>query len=119
MQDYRKLLVWQRSHLFTLEIYKISTDFPKSEQFGVTSQIRRAVFSIQSNVAEGCGKYTKNDLANYLQTSLGSVNEVSYLLLLSKDLEYISKESYNKLDSEIDEIRAMMIALINKVRGNE
>ncbi|MCO4293349.1 four helix bundle protein [Solitalea sp. MAHUQ-68] len=119
MQDYRKLLVWQRSHQFTLEIYKISQDFPKHEQFGVTSQIRRAVFSIPSNIAEGCGKYTKNDLANFLQTSLGSINEVSYLLLLSKDLEYILKENYNKLNSEIDEIKAMMIALINKVRGKE
>ncbi|HEY8402217.1 MAG TPA: four helix bundle protein [Cytophagaceae bacterium] len=117
MQNYRDLKVWEKSHKLTLEVYKITKAFPSSETYGLTSQLRRSVSSIPTNIAEGCGRHTALDFANFLQNSLGSANEVDYLLLLSKDLEYLDATKFIELETKINEIRAMLIALIKKVRG--
>ncbi len=118
MTDYRKLLVWKKSHTSALIIYKLTTDFPKSEQFGITSQIRRAAVSIPTNIAEGSGKFTQRDFANYLQTSFGSAQEVEYLSFLSFELGYFTKEKYDQSNKCINEVKAMLISLIKKVRSN-
>lgn len=116
MQNFKDLIVWQKAHENALLVYNHTKGFPKEEQFGITSQIRRAAVSIPANIAEGCGKSTRKDFANYLQTSLGSVQEVEYLLLLSFELVYLKKDDYTKLNSLNNEIKAMLIALIKKVR---
>ncbi len=117
MQDYKKLSVWEKSHQLVLTVYKLTKNFPKEEMFGITSQLRRAATSIPSNIAEGCGKNTSADLGNFLNIALGSANESSYLILLSKDLGYIPEESYTSLEKEIESIKAMLIVLISKVRN--
>jgi four helix bundle protein len=117
MQNYQDLKVWQKSHQFVLEVYQITNQFPKSEMFGLTSQIRRSSVSIPANLAEGCGKNGTNDIANFFQISLGSLHETEYYLLLSKDLQYITAEIFMSRDSEIKEIKAMLVALIKKVRN--
>jgi four helix bundle protein len=66
MQDYGKLVVWQKAHALTIEIYRITTNFPKEEMFGLTSQMRRASVSIGSNIAEGCGRGGKSELGRFL-----------------------------------------------------
>jgi four helix bundle protein len=81
MRDYKKLLVWERAHKFALEIYNLSKLFPKEEQYGITSQIRRASLSIPTNIAEGSGKNTSKDFSKYLGIAAGSASEVDYLLL--------------------------------------
>lgn len=91
--------------------------FPKEETYGLTNQLRRSAASIGANIAEGCGKNTKADFANFLNISLGSSNEAEYFLLLSKDLNYIAVENYEILTKLINEIKAMLIALIVKVRN--
>jgi len=116
MQNYKELKVWNKAHAFTLEIYAITKSFPKEEMYSLTNQIRRASYSIPSNIAEGCGKKSQADFANFLNIALGSANEAEYFLLLSKDLLYLPVEKYNNLSIEINEIKAMLIALINKVR---
>jgi four helix bundle protein len=119
MQDYRKLTVWAKAHALTLKVYKTSKSYPKEEIFGVTSQLRRAAASIPANISEGCGRNSSADLANFLNYALGSANETSYFLLLSKDLEYLSEQEYLKFDDEIEAIKAMLISLIEKVRNKK
>lgn len=92
MQDYRKLEVWQRAHRMVLNVYELAESFPKSETFGLIIQCRRASVSIPANIAEGCGKNSNNDFANFLNIALGSVNEVEYYFLLSKDLNYLDEK---------------------------
>ena len=67
MQNFKDLLIWQEAHQLTLKIYESSKAFPKEETFGITSQLRRAAVSIPCNIAEGCGRYTQKDFANFLQ----------------------------------------------------
>lgn len=116
MQDYRSLIVWEKSHKLTISIYKLTMAFPKEEIYALTSQIRRASFSIPSNIAEGCGRNSKADFANFLNIAMGSANELDYFMLLSKDLNYISTEIYHKAEKGIGEIKAMLISLLSKVR---
>lgn len=115
MIDYRKYIVWQKSHALVLDIYKITVNFPKSEQFNLISQINRASLSIPTNIAEGCGRETQKELIRYLYISSGSAHELKYLLLVSKDLNFIDEEIYLKLNSEVNEIKKMLAALIRKV----
>lgn len=119
MQDYRKLQVWQRSHYLTIEIYQITNNFPREEMFGLTSQIKRATSSVPANIAEGCGRNSNKDFAQFLNISLGSLNESTYFVLLAKDLNYINVELFEKLNNECNEIKAMLISLINKIRNND
>ncbi len=116
MKDYRKLVVWEKSHKLVLSIYKVTRAFPKEEQYGLVNQIRRAATSTPTNIAEGCGKYTQPDFARYLQHAFGSMQEVQYLSYLSFELQYLDKDIYSKLDKDISEIKAMLIGLIQKVR---
>ncbi len=116
MQNYKDLIVWNKSHDLVLLIYKSVSSFPKEETYNLVSQLKRASSSIPTNIAEGSGRFTQKDFASYLQNALGSAQEVEYLLLLSKDLEFINQELYIQLNQKINEIKAMLIALIKKVR---
>ena len=115
MIDYKKYNVWQKSHQLVLEIYAITAKYPKSEQFNLISQINRAVLSIPTNIAEGCGRETQKELLRFLYISSGSAHELEYLLLVSKDLKYIEESLYIKLYSDINEIKKMLAALIRKI----
>lgn len=99
-----------------MKIYKLSEDFPKTEIFGITSQLRRAAVSMPCNIAEGCGRYTSKDFANFLQIALGSTNETDYLTLLAKDLNYLSENQFRTIQDQLNKVRAMNINLIGKVR---
>ena len=117
MQNYKDLKVWSVAHEFTLNIYSVTLIFPKGEMFGLTTQVRRAAASIGANIAEGCGRNTQADLARFLQISLGSANECEYFLLLAKDLNYINSDDFESTFKQINEIKAMLISLIQKVRA--
>ena len=112
MRDFHNYKVWQRGHLFALNVYKQTKSFPKEELFGMTSQLRRASSSIPINIAEGCGRRSDAEFAYFLNIAAGSTSEVEEELLLSFDLEFMDKESYQKLDKEVKEIKAMLGALI-------
>ncbi|TKC12551.1 four helix bundle protein [Pedobacter polaris] len=117
MQNFKELKVWEKAHQITLSIYKVSANFPKEEIYSLTNQLRRAVSSIPANIAEGCGKNTQADLANFLNISLGSANEAEYFLILSKDLDYLTEEQFSILSNSINEVKAMLISLIGRVRS--
>ena len=115
MQDFTKLQVWQKSHQFTLGIYKITKDFPAEEKFGLTSQLRRASCSIGSNLAEGCGRTTNKELGRFIAIAQGSAFEVRYQLILAKDLNYISLERFKFFEQKITEISRMLNSLAQKL----
>lgn len=119
MKDYRKLVVWEKAHLLVLFIYQITKTFPREEQYGLVSQIRRAATSAPTNIAEGCGRSTQLDFAKYLQQAFGSIHEVQYLSFLSFELKYLDQNIYNSLDKDINEVKAMLIGLIQKVRSTK
>jgi four helix bundle protein len=111
MRDFRKYNVWQENHLFTLEIYQVTKEFPKEELFGITSLLRRAVASIPANFAEGCGSNSEKEFARYLNIAIASCSEVEYLLLLSYDLKYFKLKIYDTLASKIIQIRKQIYQL--------
>lgn len=119
MQNYKDLKVWEKAHQLTLNVYKESKLFPKDELYSLTNQLRRATSSVPANIAEGCGKNTQADLANFLNIALGSANEAEYFILLSKDLNYMSEEKHKILFDQVNEVKAMLISLINKVRAQK
>jgi four helix bundle protein len=117
VQDFRKLKVWEKGHALTLAVYKETVKFPREEQYGLTSQIRRASASIPANIAEGCGRGGKAELGQFLRVAMGSASEVEYHLLLARDLGYLDISLYGELDSKATEVKRMLASLIVKVRA--
>ncbi len=115
MKDFRRLKVWEKVHLLTLDIYKATTRFPREEMYGLTSQMRRCSASMGANIAEGCGKQGNNELHRFLYIASGSASELDYHLLLAKDLCYSSDEDYRRMNQKLDEARRMLTALLQKV----
>ena len=115
MRDFKKYDVWELSHKFTLEIYRITSVFPKEELYGLTSQIRRASLSIPTNISEGCGRSSDKEFNQFLNIALGSALETEYLLMLSKDLDYIQTDVFLNLESKINEIKSKIYNLKSKL----
>ncbi len=96
MRDYRKYEVWVKSHELTLYVYKeMATLLPRSEQFALTSQLKRASYSIPLNIVEGCGRNSNKDFVHFLDMALGSVHELEYCTRLIYDLNYLDNESFH------------------------
>jgi four helix bundle protein len=111
MHDFRKLKVWQRGMSFVTEVYRISAEFPRKEQFGLTNQLRRAAISIPLNIAEGAGSSSKPEFRKFLSYALRSAYEVMTALEISHDLGYCSPEKSIGSQTEADEIAAMIVGL--------
>ncbi|KMQ59489.1 S23 ribosomal protein [Chryseobacterium angstadtii] len=118
MRDYKRYDTWKIAHELVKEIYTISESFPKSELFGLTSQIRRASVSIPTNIAEGCGRSTDKEFARFLEISIGSTNETEYLLFLSCDLGFTSEDKLLSLNPKLNLIRQKLIQLRKKLLNN-
>lgn len=115
MQKFQDLKVWQRSHTLALEVYRLTTPFPKTEQFGLTSQLRRAASSVPTNTAEGSKRRTRQEFARFLNIAEGSLAEVEYLVILSRDLHFLAPADATKTLAEVTEIAKMLNALRVKV----
>lgn len=118
MKDFKSLKAWGKAHELTLRIYNATKSFPKDELFGLTSQLRRAGASIPANIAEGCGRNGDAELARFLSIAAGSASEVEYHLLLAHDLNYLSHAEYEQLNEEINELKRMLTAFIQKLKAN-
>ncbi|MBM4425071.1 MAG: four helix bundle protein [Chloroflexi bacterium] len=116
MKDFRNLKVWEKSHSLALSIYKATASFPKEEQYGLTSQIRRSSTSIPANIAEGCGRDGDAELARFLQISMGSASEIEYHLLLARDLGYMSNNDHKALTATAVETKKMLASLIRTLK---
>ena len=82
MQDFRNLKVWEKAHAFTLDVYRVTASFPREERFALVDQLRRSASSIPTNIAEGCGRETDRDFAQFINIAAGSASECEYQLLL-------------------------------------
>jgi len=117
MHDYRKLIVWEKAIDFTTKIYKTTETFPRKEEFGLTSQIRRAAVSVPSNIAEGVGRESNKAFLYFLEIAFGSINELITQITISHRLNYIDKKSEDELITEIQEIQKMVFRLRNKLKS--
>ena len=115
MKDFRNLKVWEKAHLLTLALYKVTASFPRDETDGLASQIRRAASSIPSNIAEGCGRERDPELARFCIIARGSATELEYQLLLARDLNLIQPRDYASLSEQTVEIKRMLTVLVQKL----
>lgn len=113
--DTNKLIVWQKAHELVLKTYEITKDFPKDEQFGLTSQIRRAAISTPSNIVEDKARGSKVEYKRFLIIARGSLEEVKYQLLLAKDLHYIDEQKYKDAYGISDEVGRLLGGLIKSL----
>jgi four helix bundle protein len=115
-RSYRELLVWQKARALVVHIYKATETFPRSEIYGLTSQIRRASVSVASNIAEGQGRLTSGEFLHFLGQARGSLLELDTQLALSVDLTYLMGESYERLEHEVFQVLGLLNRLIESLR---
>jgi four helix bundle protein len=119
VKDFRDLLVWQRSHRLTLDVYQATRPFPKEERYGMTSQIRRAASSVAANLAEGCGRSAGGgDFGRFVQIAMGSASELEYFLLLARDLGLLAPDDHARLAAATVEVKKMLAGLISKLKSD-
>lgn len=114
-RGFRKLEVWQKAYGLALEVYRLTKDFPKSELYGLTSQIQRAAVSISANIAEGYERNHKKEYLQFLFIARGSAGEIETLLLLAKDLGYLTEVNYQTVDARRAETARMLQGLIRSL----
>jgi len=105
------LTVWQKAHELTLATYKLTEKFPRSEQFGIVSQLRRSAASVSANIAEGFGRCTTKELLRCLQISRGELEERRYFMILSRDLKHISPAEFESINNRCDSVGQLINAL--------
>lgn len=115
MRNFRNYKVWELGHEITLDVYKLSKQFPKDERFGITSQMRRCSSSVPANIAEGCGRETEKEFKRFLVIANGSATELEYFLILITDLEMANKNSTEKLVEKVDKLKRSLNRLISKL----
>jgi four helix bundle protein len=115
MRNFRKYNVWELGHEITLDVYKLSKQFPKDERFGITRQMRRCSSSVPANIAEGCGRETEKEFKRFLVIANGSATELEYFLILITDLEMAEKDSIEQLVEKVDKLKRSLNRLINKL----
>ncbi len=111
--SYRELDVWKHSRILVKSIYQITRDFPKDEQFGLTNQLRRAVVSIPSNVAEGCGRNHAKDSIQFFFIARGSLYEVETQVIVSFDLGYLPQTDLDSILDQIIKCKKILNGFIN------
>ena len=111
MGDFTKLSVWKKAHDLTLRVYRETSRWPRQELFGLTSQARRAAFSVPANIAEGCGRNTDGELAKHSRNAMGSASELSYYFILAHDLSYMEQPARDECQNSLSEVRRMLASL--------
>ena len=119
IRTHKDLKIWSRSVDLVTRIYKVTEGFPKSELFGLTSQIRRAAVSVPSNIAEGSGRRTTKELIYFLHIAIGSMAELETQFIISQNLGYLKAEDFTKIDKELHELLRMTTALANNLRNEK
>lgn len=114
-KNYRELIVWQEGIKLAKAVYKLTEKFPRQETYALADQIRRAVVSVPSNIAEGQARKAPGDFRRFLHISLGSLAEVDTQLVLAQEFGYLSIEDLSLLDEQIQGLRKKFYALINSL----
>ncbi len=116
IKSYRDLIVWQRAIDLAVAIYKVTESFPREEQFGLTSQMRRAAVSIASNIAEGKNRSTRKDFLHFLFIAYSSGAELETQLYIAKCLPKMKELDYKQSDALLLEIMKMLNSMISKLK---
>ena len=129
MQSQKKIVhfydmdVWKDSHSLSLEVYKLTEDFPRKESYGVTDQLRRASSSVGANIAEGCGRFHYKEKIKFYYNARGSAYEVQNFIFLSQDLDYanktISREIFSRYEDLIKQINSVISSINKRVIDNK
>lgn len=114
IKSFTDLVAWKEAHTIVLDVYRITKNFPREELFGLTNQLRRAVVSITSNVAESFSRNSYKEKVRFYSMSLGSLTEAQNQLLIAKDIEYIPKTEFEKLNEKIFLASKLLNGLIKK-----
>lgn len=117
MHNYNELLVWKKARLLVKEVYLLTNDFPTEEKFGLISQMRRAAVSIPSNIAEGSGRSSDKDFANFLSIALGSSFELETQIWLSMDLGFHEEKGLKELILVTKEVQKMIYSFRQKIKS--
>jgi four helix bundle protein len=116
-KPHKKLNAWSDAVDLAQQIYRVTERFPSNEQFGLTSQIRRAAVSIPSNIAEGAARQTKKEFLNFLHIAKGSLSELDTQLEIARRLEYLDQARWETLDERIERIDCMLSGLVRSLRN--
>lgn len=116
IKSYKDLIVWQKTLELAKEIYALTNKFPREEQFGLVSQMKRAAVSILSNIAEGSGRYYSGEWKQFYSFAYGSVLELEAQLILSRELNFITEENSKRTLELLEEISKMLLAILKNLR---
>ncbi|MEK7170776.1 MAG: four helix bundle protein [Patescibacteria group bacterium] len=114
IQTFTDLLVWQKGHELAIEVYKTTRKFPREELYGLTSQMRRAAVSITSNIAEGFGRIGYREKLQFYYISHGSLIELKNQLLIARDIDYLTNENFDILDTQVIQVHRLLRGLLKK-----
>lgn len=117
IKDFTDLIVWQKAHELTIEIYKSTGKFPKSEVFALVNQMRRASISIGSNIAEGFGRQKYKEKTHFYYIAQGSLTELKNQLMISRDIDYLTEKIFNDLIEKANEVHKVLQGLITKTKS--
>ena len=117
IKSFTDLNAWREAHTLVLEIYRITKQFPKEEQFGLTNQIRRAGVSITSNIAEGFSRNSYREKVQFYSMSLGSLTEVQNQLLIARDIGYIETDIFQKVAAQSVAVNKLINGLIKSSKA--
>ena len=118
-QNFRDLVVWQEAYRLTLMVYQLCQKFPDEERFGLTSQIKRAIISVTSNIAEGFGRIGAKEKDNFYSIASGSLTEVENQIIIARGIGYISEGNYRLAEEQIIKTHKLLYGLrkVNKEKG--
>ena len=117
MRDFRKYEVWKLAVEFSATVYKLTAEFPVSESFGLSHQLRRATVSIASNIAEGASRSSELDFSRFLEIAQGSAFEVETQLIIATKMSYLNMSTFDELTSTLHAIQKMINHLIHTVKA--
>jgi four helix bundle protein len=115
---FKELIVWQKARTLVKEVYELVGSFPDEEKFGLNSQIKRAVISVPSNIAEGAGRGSNKEFSRFLKISNGSIYELETLFILAQDLKLVEQGEFYRINSLMDEIQRMIYTFILKLNSD-
>ena len=115
MQDFKNLVVWQKAHKVTLDVFALSATFARPPYYALQNQMTRAAMSVPANLAEGAGRTGDPEFRRFVRIALGSASELEYHLLLARDLGLVPAATYDRLSRGVVEIKRMLAGLIGKL----